>query len=116
MSLQMACPRCHQLSSPSIRVATREVAASTVPDSRSSRQAWRVPLVLILSLTIVGLPIAYWLVKRFECMDANCQQTMHEYTCQCSRCGHRWSWQAHEPIGARSFASDLLLTRFHIHR
>ncbi len=55
-------------------------------------------VVLLLGLTIIGIPIAWVLYElRNPVFNLGHTQTYTEYSYWCVLCGHRWKWRSNEP-------------------
>lgn len=102
MTNQVRCPHCGKIQAPAIRVQTVASSADVAGGKDDPRKTLRVLLVLLLSLTIVGLPIAYWLCQRFDKEYPVCSQPILKYSYRCSLCGYAWTWRTDEPLPRRA--------------
>ncbi len=98
MSNQLRCPHCGKTQLPIIRVQTMEPSADGAAGKDDPRKTLRVALVLLLSLTIIGLPIAYWLCQRFDKEYPVRTEPLVKYSYRCSLCGYAWTWRTDEPL------------------
>ncbi len=90
MATLARCPYCGKIQRPVLR---REIVELRSRDaaSRSRLSSLRAPLVLVLSLTIVGLPLAHRLAKQFERQDRKDGTVVSTHAYRCSRCGRAWA-------------------------
>ncbi len=98
MTNQVRCPHCGKTQLPTIRVQTVESSADGAAGKEDPRKTLRVLLVLLLSLTIVGLPIAYWLCQRYEKEYPVRAEPILKYSYCCSLCGYGWTWRTDQPL------------------
>jgi DNA-directed RNA polymerase subunit RPC12/RpoP len=99
---EVRCPHCGKMQLPTIRVQTIESSGEKAGAKDDPRKALRVLLVLLLSLTIFGLPIAYWLCQRFEKEYPVRAEPVLSYSYRCSLCGYAWTWRTDEPLPRRA--------------
>jgi hypothetical protein len=99
---QVRCPHCGKMQLPTIRVQTVEAPADVAGAKDDPRKTRRVLLALLLSLTIVGLPIAYWLCQRFEKQYPVRSEPILRYSYCCSLCSYAWTWRTDEPLPRRA--------------
>ncbi len=97
MAIELRCPHCAQIQRPTIRVKTIE-ANGAVTGSQDPHHTRHILLLLVLSLTIVGLPLASWLRHRYERAYPIRGGPILEYAYECSLCGYRWRSCPDAPI------------------
>ncbi len=97
MAIQVRCPHCSQIQLPSIRVKMLG-PADGVEGTEDPHKTLHVMLVLLLSLTIIGLPLAYWLCRRFERQYPILVGPTLQYSYQCSLCGYKWTTRTDQPL------------------
>ncbi len=97
MAIQIRCPHCGKIQLPSIRVKTLG-QGNGVEATQDPHKTLHVMMVLLLSLTIVGLPLAYWLCQRFDRQYPILVGPKLQYSYQCSLCGYKWKTRTDEPL------------------
>lgn len=102
MEKLVRCPRCGKVQVSSSH-AFSENGSSRVPTSGDPRLFLQSLTVLLLALTIFGLPIADWLCRRYEAEAArNCpsEETRSSVVsfCRCRQCGHAWMPNPTRPL------------------
>ncbi len=102
MANQVRCPHCGQVQIPTIRVQTIECPSGQSQSKSDPRKTRRVLLMLLLSLTIVGLPLAYWLCQRYEKEYPVRIEPVLKYSYRCSLCSSAWTWRTDEPFPQRA--------------
>ncbi len=107
MTNLVRCPHCAKTQLPTIRVQTIESSTDGTLGKDDPRKTLRVLLVLLLSLTIVGLPIAYCLCRRFEKDYPRQVEPVLKYSYRCSLCGYAWTWRTDEPLPRRMTEESL---------
>lgn len=103
---QVRCPHCGKDQLPTIRVQIIECPTDKAAGKEDPRKTLRVLLVLLLSLTIVGLPIAYWLCQRFEKEYPVRVEPVCNYSYQCSLCGYAWTRRTDETLTESSLGNS----------
>jgi len=100
MAHQVQCPNCGMFKVVTTQIQTIEPSPKDTAKMDPKQESRWVLIVLLLSLTIIGLPIAYWLCKQLEKAYPVCVENICRYSYKCSVCGYTWAWRTDEPLPA----------------
>jgi hypothetical protein len=108
--VQVQCPHCDMFKVQTLQVQTIERAAGDLK-REAEDDSWHVLVVLVLTLTIVGLPLAYVLCKYFEREERKRAELVCEYSYRCRLCNYEWVWRTDKPLPQRVSESSLSKTK-----
>ncbi len=89
--IQLVCPRCGKRQAPAIRVQTMPPPKEKQGDTPVPYDPRRSMAILLLALSIFGLPVAYWLCQHDAAAFPLGSRTTVKYSYQCGLCGYAWS-------------------------
>ncbi len=105
MAIQVMCPSCGRRQPPAIRVQVLPPSARDQVTAMYRYDPRRSMLILLLALSIVGMPLAYWLCRRDEALYPLAPRSRVKYSYQCSVCGYAWSRVCEEEVAPQAPAS-----------
>lgn len=103
--IQLVCPRCGKLQAPAIRVQVIPPSKEERGKPASTYDPRRSMAILLLALSIFGLPIAHWLCQRDAAAFPVGERARVKYSYQCSVCGYAWSRICEEEAAPQAPAS-----------
>ncbi len=114
MSSQVQCPHCgmFKIQTLDTQIIVRD---SHVLKRVAEEDSRRVLIVFFLTLTIVGLPMAYVLTKRFEREECKRAEPICQYAYRCRLCNYAWTWRTDESL-PRYASEDAPVLRRHVVR
>lgn len=111
MSDAILCPCCGTPQAASSMPQMQSLPASVLK-ALDSRKFLRSITILLLALTILGLPLANWLCRRYEVQDRELEYMILGGSFVCAGCGHKWSVGGKEsitlPQSQRELASRII--------